>query len=86
MPAICRGPLRPTISTLRTWLWARASRDLWVMSVFCRAHGTTTVKGLEIRWLIVLDQFGPIRAILPLLDLEIHLTSQSEVQGVLMDL
>lgn len=34
--AIWMGPLLPTISTLRTWLFSRASRAGWVMSVFCR--------------------------------------------------
>lgn len=39
--AICMGPLLPTISTLWIWLFARASRAGWVMSVFCRKTGDT---------------------------------------------
>lgn len=37
--ATCMGPLLPTISTLRTWLSARASKAGWVMSVVCRKTG-----------------------------------------------
>jgi len=45
--AICKGPLLPTISTLRTLLSARASRDRWVMSVFCRGGSQGAVDTSE---------------------------------------
>lgn len=41
--AAWRGPLRPTIDTVCSWLAAIASRECWQISVFCNINHTTAL-------------------------------------------